>query len=82
MVSVRDNRLCKGHLLSSSRLKRNRQTRNKNSMHVFFKEFLFFHSFAALYLSSNLVSAWTKGGVFKQKADKRGQGGGRELKTG
>ena len=35
---------------------------------------LFFHRFAALYLSSNLVSARTGEGGFKQKADRGREG--------
>ena len=31
-------------------------------MHVFCEEFLLFIAFAAMYLSSNSVSAWTGGG--------------------
>ena len=36
-------------------------------MHVFFKDLVFFHSFTALYLFSNSVSAQTGGGELLSK---------------
>ena len=71
-VSLQERR---GHLksiLSSSSCvedrKIKRQTRNKYRMHVFFKEFLFLHSFlAALYLSSNSMSGRKEGGALLSK---------------
>ena len=42
-------------------------------MHAFFKEFSFFHSFTALYLSSNSVPHKQGEGAAKQKADRREQ---------
>ena len=65
VVSVRR----KGHLrvilsLSSciNNRKIKRQARNRYSMHIFLKEVLLSIVFAALYLSSDSVSAWTGGG--------------------
>ena len=62
------------------RLKIEWQARNNYTMHLFFKgSYLVLSSiaFAALYLSSKSVSAWTGGEIVKQKAERRRQEEGR-----
>ena len=50
------------------------QTRNKDSMQVFFKEFLFSIVFAALYFPPTQCPHLHEKGAVKQRADRRRQG--------
>ena len=62
--------------------KTKRQTRNKYRMHVFFKKFLFSHSFYSSLFVFHLGVCTDRGGGFQAKSGLAWTGGERGVKTG